>query len=101
MTKPTTDAPNGPKPTVVGTGWSTVAIMTVPADALAGTDSAPASDSGTQAASMLQALPSTSGTWGSGKVLEGTLFTAILTDDGRVAIGAVSPTTLGAALAAS
>jgi len=50
---------------------------------------------------MLQALPTTSGAWGSGKVLEGTLFTAILTDDGRVAIGAVPPTTLGAALAAS
>ena len=101
MTKPTADAPTGPKPVVVGTGWSTVAIMTVPADALAGTDSAPASDSGAQAASMLQSLPTTSGAWGSGKVLEGTLFTAILTDDGRLAIGAVSPTTLGAALAAS
>jgi hypothetical protein len=29
-----------------------------------------------------------------------TLFSAILTDDGRVAVGAVSPEALGAALAA-
>ena len=33
-------------------------------------------------------------------MLRGTLFSAILTDDGRVAVGAVSPEALGAALAA-
>ena len=33
-------------------------------------------------------LPKVSGTWGSGHLLEGTLFSAVLTDDGRVAVGA-------------
>ena len=54
----------------------------------------------TDALALLQALPRTSGSWGSGHVLSGTLFSAIVTDDGRIAIGAVTPETLGAALAA-
>ncbi len=33
-------------------------------------------------------------------MLRGTLFSAILTDDGRIALGAVSPEALGAVLAA-
>ena len=48
---------------------------------------------------MLEALPTTSGAWGTGRVLSGTLFSAILTDDGRIAIGAVPPAVLGDALA--
>ena len=59
-----------------------------------------ASSGGLDAAALLESLPRTSGTWGSGRVLNGTLFSAILTDDGRIAIGAVTPQTLGAALAA-
>ena len=49
-------------------------------------------------ADMLKALPKVSGTWGSGHLLQGTLFSAVLTDDGRVAVGAVAPDTLYAAL---
>jgi hypothetical protein len=49
---------------------------------------------------ILKALPSTSGTWGRGHVLEGTLFSLVLTDDGRVAVGAVAPDQLYRALAA-
>jgi hypothetical protein len=49
---------------------------------------------------MLSLLPKTSGAWGSGRLLSGTLFSAVITDDGRVAIGAVSPQRLYAALAA-
>jgi hypothetical protein len=41
-----------------------------------------------------------SGAWGSGRVLEGTLFSLVLTDDGRAALGAVAPEALYAALAA-
>jgi hypothetical protein len=44
-------------------------------------------------------LPRASGTWGSGRLLEGTLFSALVTDDGRVAVGAVAPERLYAALA--
>ena len=52
------------------------------------------------ALALIEALPAESGAWGTGRVLRGTLFSVILTDDGRVAIGAVSPEALGAALAA-
>jgi outer membrane lipoprotein-sorting protein len=90
------------EPTVVGTGWSRVMVTDVPPDALTGLMSGDTSSSGgLDAATVLGALPRISGEWGSGTVLAGTLFSAILTDDGRVAFGAVSPETLGAALAAS
>ena len=57
-------------------------------------------DSAAQLNGILKALPATSGTWGSGHVLEGTLFSLVLTDDGRVAVGAVAPDQLYRALAA-
>ena len=47
---------------------------------------------------MLRVLPRVSGTWGSGHLLKGTLFSALLTDDGRVVVGAVAPEALYAAL---
>ena len=53
-----------------------------------------------QLQSLLQALPRVSGEWGSGRLLRGTLFSAVLTDDGRFAVGAVAPERLYAALAA-
>jgi hypothetical protein len=43
-------------------------------------------------------LPVVSGEWGSGRAVTGTLFSAIITDDGRYAVGAVDVDTLGAAL---
>ena len=54
--------------------------------------------SGTQA--MLQALPRVSGAWGSGHLLQGTLFSVLVTDAGQVAVGAVPPQLLYRALAA-
>jgi hypothetical protein len=47
---------------------------------------------------MLQALPRVSGSWGSGRLLSGSLFSAVITDDGRVAVGAVRPQLLYSAL---
>jgi hypothetical protein len=94
--------PGIPEPTVIGSGWSTVLIAD-PGPAALGALSGGSDDargSGTdQIAGMLQALPTTSGAWGTGRVLGGTLFSAILTDDGRIAIGAVPPAVLGDALA--
>jgi outer membrane lipoprotein-sorting protein len=85
-----------PEPTVVGSGWSQVLVADLPTDA--------AADSGSgdlaQAEALLSTLPETSGPWGTGRVIDGTLVSAILTDDGRVAIGAVGPQALAAALAA-
>lgn len=88
---------------VVGSGWSTVVVTRMPTGATSGTTSG--SGAGTDAtasqlATVLKALPATSGSWGSGHVLEGTLFSAVVTDDGRVAVGAVAPESLYAALAA-
>jgi hypothetical protein len=47
---------------------------------------------------VLRALPAVSGSWGSGHLLKGTLFSALLTDDGRLVIGAVAPDALYSAL---
>ncbi len=81
------------KPKVVGTGWSSVVVGALPPQ-----DGAAQQQD--QLQGMLQALPKTSGAWGSGRVVDGTLFSAVLTDDGRVAVGAVAPEALYAALAA-
>jgi len=85
---------------VVGSGWSTVVVTRMPAGATSGSSSAGSDATTRQLATILKALPTASGSWGSGHVLEGTLFSAVLTDDGRVAFGAVAPQTLYAALAA-
>ncbi len=98
----------GTAPKVVGSGWSTVVVAPFDLATMqsgstggpkAGT-SGPAGDLGRQLSGILKALPTTSGTWGSGHVLSGTLFSAVITDDGRIAIGAVAPDRLEAALAA-
>jgi outer membrane lipoprotein-sorting protein len=106
------DLPDGGEPTVVGEGWSMVVIADLPVDSLAdlAEDGMRASSDGpgyrtggdpaATALALIEALPAESGAWGTGRVLRGTLFSVILTDDGRVAVGAVSPEALGAALAA-
>ena len=92
------------EPTVVGTGWSRVVVGSLPSGEAAGPagegQGGAAAAAGLDAAALLESLPRTTGAWGSGRVLTGTLVSAILTDDGRFAIGAVGPQTLGAALAA-
>jgi outer membrane lipoprotein-sorting protein len=90
-------ASNGAKPAepkVVGKGWSAVAVATLPANATTSAQSK-------QLQSVLSALPTVSGDWGSGRVIDGTLFSAVLTDDGRVAVGTVAPESLYAALKTS
>jgi hypothetical protein len=88
-------------PTIVGSGWSTVVVApyTLPSPQNGGAGGS-AADSAAQLGGILKALPTTSGAWGSGHVLQGTLFSLVLTNDGRVAIGAVPPTQLYSALAA-
>lgn len=85
----------------IGSGWSSVTVAALPVDAVTQITAAPKDESGAaaQAAALVEALPTVKGSWGSGKVFEGTLFTAILTDDGRVAVGAVGPDSLQQALA--
>ncbi|NUR05823.1 MAG: hypothetical protein HOQ22_03215 [Nocardioidaceae bacterium] len=86
--------PRGPglaDPKLVGSGWTSVVLTRLPAGAT--------TDEGGPAAQVLQKLPRVSGSWGSGRLLRGTLFTAVLTDDGRLAVGAVSPDAIYRALA--
>jgi outer membrane lipoprotein-sorting protein len=90
--RPTPDSAHEPK--VVGEGWTTVLITEMSAEDSSG--SSPGAEDQLQA--FLQQLPKVSGSWGSGRLLAGTAFTAVLTDDGRLAIGSVAPNVVYAAL---
>lgn len=79
-------AGEGAAPVRVGTGWETVTVVTGPARA----EEVPEG--------MLEQLPRVSGSWGSGRLLDGTAFSAVVADDGRVAFGAVPADELYAAL---
>ena len=93
-------------PKVVGTGWASVLVVKIPADLNAGggTASSPGTTADKSIAQLMKfadLLPKKSGSWGSGHLLAGTAFSALLTDDGRLVIGAVTPEGLYAALAGS
>ncbi|GAB3410388.1 LolA family protein [Flindersiella endophytica] len=78
-----TDAASAPK--LVGKGWLTVVVArtTEPGRSVR----KPGGDFG----AIVQSLPKVSGSWGSGRLLKGSLFTVLFTDDGRVLAGAVAP----------
>lgn len=86
-------------PHVVGQGWSSVLVASVGAAATAA-GASPGKAGGQDPTAALGVLPKVSGAWGSGHLLDGALFSAVLTDDGRVAVGAVAPDRLYAALSA-
>ena len=90
-------------PKVVGKGWGTVLVAKMPApDASTGGSAGAAADKNiAQLLKLVTLLPSVSGRWGSGHLMAGTAFSALLTDDGRIVVGAVTPEGLYAALAAS
>jgi hypothetical protein len=81
-------------PNVVGHGWTSVVVAKAPAGA------AGLQRGGGSMARMLGALPEVSGSWGSGHLLKGSLFSVLLTNDGRVVAGTVPPRMLYGALAA-
>jgi hypothetical protein len=72
---------------VVGKGWTTVVVTKVPTGSQ--------SD---QLKAFTGKLQEVSGSWGKGRLLAGTAFSVLLTDDGRLAVGAVSPDALYKAL---
>lgn len=98
-----------PEPQVVGDGWSAVAVgeldvadlIAKASDKGAGDGAALDSQAAAEVAMTFMSLPQVSGEWGSGRVIEGTLFSVLITDDGRYAVGAVSPDSLTVALTAS
>ncbi len=81
---------HGAAPQVVGKGWTSVVVARV--------GSGTSGQTGALGA-VLKSLPAVSGSWGSGHLMRGALFSAVLTDDGRLAIGAVAPQLLYDALA--
>lgn len=70
----------------IGTGWTTIAVL----PGAVGTDEG-------AAAAFLDQLPRVSGSWGSGRLLSSALVSALITDDGRLLIGSVTPDQLYAA----
>lgn len=91
------------KTTTVGKGWTTVVITKADASSMFGQagpsgKSGPAGRVDDRNGQLLQSLPRVSGSWGSGRLLSGALFSAVITDDGRIAVGAVRPGLLYSAL---
>lgn len=98
-TNPAPTAPGGLQGVkVVGSGWSTVLVGRLPLDAA---DRGTAGDPRAWLDGIRFALPRVMGSWGRGRLLEGTLFSVVFSDSGRVAVGAVAPDRLYAALAAA
>lgn len=95
--KPSTE-PTGPTPglgsavKVLGTGWTTVVQTRM--------DPASLDPKNGSASQVLGKLKIVSGPWGSGRLFESKLVTALITTDGRMFAGAVDPQVLYAAAAA-
>lgn len=96
--KPGHAGPAGdPKVRAVGSGWTTVLVAHLDGP-LAGAK-APAKPAAPAAGSVpdvdvstfLGGLAAVNGDWGSGRLLTSKLFSVLLTDDGRVLAGAVTP----------
>lgn len=73
--------------TVVGEGWTAVFVSRIGV----GSDNGTAGDEAEPEIALLGQLPKVNGSWGSGRLLSSKLFSALLTDDGRLLIGAVAP----------
>jgi outer membrane lipoprotein-sorting protein len=95
------------EPRVLGEGWASVLVAKVPAATTSGSTGASGGEGATtdrttaQLTKFVRMLPKVSGKWGSGHLMAGTAFSALLTDDGRLVVGAVTPEGLYAELAAS
>lgn len=86
----------------VGDGWTTVAVLPFSVQDLKGQapkerDGAAGQDANVIADALLESAKPMSGTWGSGKVIQTKLVSALLTDDGRLLVGAVTPEKLAEA----
>ncbi len=99
MPEAVTDGESGSGgPTIIGSGWTSVAVLRGAAgrpDA-AGVTGESMND---QLAALLRAAEPVSGPYGSGRLLRTALVSALLLDDGRVLVGAVTPEVLAAAAA--
>ena len=88
-------AEKGAKPTVVGSGWSS--IVSIPGVSLSAltTSARGAGGSGNDTvATLTRAATPVTGSFGTGRVLQTRLFSVLLLNDGRAFVGAVSPAAL-------
>ncbi len=77
----------------VGSGWTSVLKVTgLPSSAALAKQSP-------QAAALLGLLPAVKGSWGSGRLLQSSMFSVLVTDNGRAFAGPVDPPVLYAAAA--
>ncbi|MCG5440568.1 LolA family protein [Micromonospora foliorum] len=94
--KPGHAGPAGdPQVRAVGSGWTTVLVGRLDGG-LGGKPAKPAAPAagaaeGMDMSKLLGGLSAVSGDWGSGRLLTSKLFSVLLTDDGRVLAGAVTP----------
>jgi len=108
-----TTAETRPQATVIGSGWTAIVAARVPAAIAQGVPGGapepgsspnrqitrtPGSVAGPLAA-IVNELPRVSGTWGSGRMMSTRLLSVLITDDGRVFAGSVSPSAVMAAAA--
>ena len=95
--KPDGMANDDATPTVVGHGWT--AVLSMPGVDLASAPPKPTQEHHDVAtpsllATLSRAMTPVSGSWGSGQMLRTKLVTVLLTSDGRLLVGAVTPATL-------
>lgn len=75
---------------IIGTGWTAVRVTKIGDQENSQNDQ--------QLKAFLEKLQPVHGSWGSGRLLAGTAFSAVWTDDGRLAVGAVRPDVIYQAL---
>ncbi|MET7865195.1 LolA family protein [Micromonospora taraxaci] len=91
------DPAGDPKVRAVGSGWTTVLVARLDGPLAGGRapakPGAPAagSEPDVDVSKFLGGLAAVNGDWGSGRLLTSKLFSVLLTDDGRVLAGAVTP----------
>jgi outer membrane lipoprotein-sorting protein len=93
---PNADGPATAEPRIVGKGWTSVLVAEVPAPEAPDADTGELGTSGAAGnlGAIVGSLPAVSGEWGSGRLLRSALFSVLITDDGRIIAGAVTPESL-------
>ncbi|MGE5286922.1 MAG: LolA family protein [Micromonosporaceae bacterium] len=91
-------AEGGPRPTVIGKGWLAVAVN--PSGLLGGPALGdPGGLAGRELNALLGSASQVSGTWGSGRLVRTKILSILLTSDGHMLAGAVTPDVLYSAAA--
>jgi outer membrane lipoprotein-sorting protein len=87
-------------PSVIGKGWLAVAVLPAGGSLFGGPVLGGAGDlAGRELHALLGAASRVHGTWGSGQLIRTKILSALVTDDGRMFVGAVTPDVLYSAAA--